>query len=56
MFPAGYAGGLPDRFMEICPELSGLQGIVQVKEVKDFWYVLDSVSNHAVCGAMQPPA
>ncbi len=48
--------GLPDRFMEICPELSGLQGIVQVKEVKDFWYVLDSVSNHAVCGAMQPPA
>ena len=48
--------GLSDRFMEICPELSGLQGIVQVKEVKDFWYVLDSVSNHAVCGAMQPPA
>ena len=43
---------LPDQFGEICPELPGLQGIVQVKEVKDFWYVLDSVNNHALCGEM----
>ena len=43
---------LPDQFGEICPELPGLEGIVQVKEVKDFWYVLDSVNNHALCGEM----
>lgn len=40
----------PDRFGQICPEYPELQGMVQVREVENVAYFLDSVSNRAVCG------
>lgn len=46
----GLFGEFPDQFGEICPDFPELVGMIQVKEVPELYYVLDSVSNHAVCG------
>lgn len=42
--------GLPDLFEAICPDRPELKGMIQVREVENVVYVLDAVSNHAVCG------
>lgn len=39
-----------DLFEEICPEYPNLQGMIQVREVKNVYYWVDAVSNHAICG------
>ncbi|MGM9548725.1 MAG: PEP/pyruvate-binding domain-containing protein [Faecousia sp.] len=41
---------ITDLFPEICPDRQELWGMVQVREVKNLAYYLDSVTNHAVCG------
>ena len=39
-----------DLFPHICPDMPKLFGMIQVHPVKDLYYWLDAVSNHAVCG------
>lgn len=45
--------GLPNLFSEICPDAPELSDIIQVKEVPELYYLLDSFSNHALCGILQ---
>ena len=40
----------PDLFLEICPDLAELQGLIVVREPCDLQFWLDSVTNHALCG------
>ena len=49
-YEPGMFNGIPDLFEDICPEYCELKGMVQVREVKDIYYWLDAVSNHAICG------
>ena len=39
-----------DKFLEICPGLNDLEGMITVYEVKDLWYCLDAKNNWAACG------
>ena len=41
---------IPDIFSKICPEYPELVQIVQVREVENCYFWLDSVSNHGICG------
>ena len=41
---------VPDIFPQICPERPELWQMVQVREVENVTYYLDSVSNRAICG------
>ena len=41
-----------DRFAQICPDMEELSGMISVREPENLYYWLDSVGNHAVCGAV----
>lgn len=43
----------PDLFLEICPEMPELSGMVQVHPANGLHYWLDAVTNHAVCGIIK---
>jgi hypothetical protein len=38
-----------DLFPTICPEYPQLAGMIQVREVEEFYYFLDAIENHAIC-------
>lgn len=40
----------PDRFSEICKDFPELKGMIQVREVESWSFVLDAVTNHSICG------
>lgn len=40
----------PDRFSEICGDFSELAGMIQVRETDDWYFLLDAVTNHSICG------
>lgn len=40
----------PNRFQEICPDFSELSGMIQVREPEDWYFLLDAVTNHSICG------
>lgn len=39
-----------DRFSEICGDFSELAGMIQVRETDDWYFLLDAVTNHSICG------
>lgn len=43
----------PDLFLEICPEMPELSGMVQIHPANGLYYWLDAVTNHAVCGIIK---
>lgn len=40
----------PDRFSEICGDFPELAGMIQVREMNDWYFLLDAVTNHSICG------
>lgn len=43
----------PDLFLEICPEMPELSGMIQVHTANNLNYWLDAVTNHAICGILK---